>query len=164
MITEPQVEYRDEQNYVGIRTRAAIPELPTVIPQLHSQVYARLREQGVDPSGPPFIRYYVIDMVGELDIELGVPIDSALPGEGRVQAGVLPAGRYATLIYTGDYPGLVGATAALLQWADDNGIVWQTSASGADVEWGARVEFYLTDPAEESDPAKWETELAFLVA
>jgi hypothetical protein len=43
----------------------------------------------------------------------------------------------------------------------ENGIVWQTSEEGK--AWGARIEAYLTDPAEEPDPQKWQTELAFLI-
>jgi hypothetical protein len=42
--------------------------------------------------------------------------------------------------------------------------VWQTPGAGKEEVWGGRVEFYITDPGEEPDPAKWETELAFLVA
>ncbi|MFN8560775.1 MAG: GyrI-like domain-containing protein [Anaerolineae bacterium] len=36
-----------------------------------------------------------------MDLEYGIPVDSALPGEGRVKAAVLPAGRYVSLIYSG---------------------------------------------------------------
>jgi effector-binding domain-containing protein len=162
--TEPKLEQRDEQHYVGIRTKAALPELPTVIPQLHSEAYAWLDKQGIAPAGPPFIRYYIIDMERQLDIELGWPTASALSGDGRIQAGVLPAGRYATLIYIGPYDNLVAVTAGLLAWAEANGVAWQTSTAGNDEVWGARVEFYLKDPGNESDPQKFETELAFLTA
>ena len=30
--------------------------------------------------------------------------------------------------------------------------------------WGARLEFYLTDPREEPDMSKWQTQLAFRLA
>jgi hypothetical protein len=37
--------------------------------------------------------------------------------------------------------------------------------AGCGVErWGSRLEFYLTDPAEEPDMSKWETQLAFRLA
>jgi hypothetical protein len=29
--------------------------------------------------------------------------------------------------------------------------------------WRGRAEHYLTDPSQEPDPAKWETEVAYLV-
>src|SRR5215472_16933119 len=40
--------------------------------------------------GPPLIRYLVIDMAGELQIELGVPVAAPVTASGRVQPGVLP--------------------------------------------------------------------------
>jgi effector-binding domain-containing protein len=156
--TEPKIEQRTEQHYVGIRTSAAIPELPTVIPQLHSEAHAWLATQGVAPAGPPFIRYYTTDMATSLDIELGWPTVRALSGDSRIQAGVLPAGRYAVLLATGPYDQLVSVTAGLLAWAEEHGVVWQMDGE----EWGARVEWYLTDPGNEPNPAQWETELAFL--
>jgi hypothetical protein len=39
---------------------------------------------------------------------------------------------------------------------------WQSGTTGEG--WKARVEFYLTDPDDEPDLEKWETELAFKVA
>jgi effector-binding domain-containing protein len=158
--TEPKLEQRDEQPYIGIRTKAAIPELPTVIPQLHEEAHAWLGAQGMAPSGPPFIRYYTTDMATKLDIELGWPTERALASDGRIHAGVLPAGRYAVLLYTGPYENLVSVTAGLLEWAEAHNVAWKMDGE----EWGSRLEWYLTDPGEEPDSAKWETELAFLTA
>ncbi len=79
MLTEPKVEDRTEQPYMAIRTQAAMHELGTVIPHLLGDVFAWLGQQGVAPAGAPFIRYLVIDMEARLDIELGVPVASALP-------------------------------------------------------------------------------------
>jgi len=70
--------------------------------------------QGITPAGPPLIRYLVIDMAGELQIELGVPVTAPVTASGRVQPGVLPEGRYAVLRHTGPYDGLVASNAALL--------------------------------------------------
>ncbi|MBZ0298891.1 MAG: GyrI-like domain-containing protein [Anaerolineae bacterium] len=162
MITTPRLEQRAEQHYMGIRTRAAMSQLSTVIPQSIGEVFAWLGQRGVEPAGPPLVRYYVIDMEAELDIEMGVRVVHAVSGDGRVQPGVIPAGRYATLIHTGPYDGLMAATANLLTWAQANDITWQISKAGQDEVWGARIEFYPTDPQAEPDPQKWETELAFL--
>src|SRR5690242_394821 len=101
MMTEPKVEDRPAQPYMGVRTLATMDELPTAIPQGLDTVFAWLGQQGVAPAGPPFIRYHVIDMERQLDIELGVPVAPGVDGDERVAAGVLPAGRYASLVYTG---------------------------------------------------------------
>src|SRR5215213_9996629 len=123
MIGEPRLEERAEQSYVGIRASATMRELPAVIPQTHGELYAWCGERGVKPAAAPFIRYHVIDMEGMLDIELSVPTASAVPGDGRVTAGVLPSGRYATLVYTDVTKGFP-ANRALLEWGAAQGLMW----------------------------------------
>jgi effector-binding domain-containing protein len=85
-------------------------------------------------------------------------------GEGRVRAGVLPGGRYAVLRHTGPYDGLIASNAALLGWADEQGIALDSWDTAEGTAWRARAEHYLTNPAEEPDPAKWEVDVAFLTA
>ena len=162
-ITEPKLEDRNEQRYVGIRTLAAIPELPTVIPQLLGEVFAWLGKQGIAPAGAPFIRYHVINMESKMDIEMGVPVASAVPGDDRVSGGVLPAGRYATLIYTGVMNGLEG-NKALIDWARANGIAWDRWDDENGDAFRSRYESFLTNPEDEPDQAKWETEVAIRLA
>ena len=119
--------------------------------------------QGITPAGPPLIRYLVIDMAGELQIELGVPVTAPATASGRVQPGVLPEGRYAVLRHTGPYDDLVASNAALLQWAQEKGIEFDTWDTPGGSAWRGRAEHYLTDPSQEPDPAKFETDVAFLI-
>ena len=163
MTTEPRLEQRQEQPYAAIRVQAPIPFGPILGP-LWGEVSAWLAGRGLAPAGAPFIRYLTTDMARKLDLEIGFPIAAAVAGNDRIFTGVFPAGRYAVLLYTGPYDGLVDATAGLLAWGERSRIVWQTRAAANVEEWVARVEWYLTDPAGEPDPAKWQTELTFLVA
>lgn len=107
---------------MGIRTKATMQDLGTVIPQLHGEVFAWLGQRAVEPAGAPFTRYHVINMESELDIEMGVPVATPAPGDGRIRPGVLPAGRYAALVYTGVENG-VAANGALLRWGAEEGLV-----------------------------------------
>lgn len=163
MIGKPKVEQRAEQPYMAIRTQATMQTLDTVIPQGIEEVFAWLGKQGVAPAGAPFIRYLVIDMEAQLEIEVGVPVANTLAGDGRILAGVLPAGRYASLIYTGIDNG-IQANWALLKWGAEQGLVWDTWAAQKGDGWGARFESFLTNPDEEPDRAKWETEVAIRLA
>jgi effector-binding domain-containing protein len=163
MITEPKLEDRSAQPYVALRTQATMQELDTVIPQRLGEGFAWLGKQGIAPAGAPFIRYLVIDMDALLDSELGVPVATALSGDGRISAGVLPAGRYASLVYTGIDRG-IEANAALLNWGAEKGLVWDSWAAENGDGFGARLESFLTDPNEEPDRAKWETEVAIRLA
>ncbi len=118
---------------------------------------SRLRE-------PPFFRYNVIDMERQLEMEAGVPVQAAIDGDDQVIAGVIPAGRYATVTYIGHPENLVTATGELLDWAAQRGLQWDMTVGDDGEHWGARLENYLTDPAEQPDMTKWETELAFRLA
>jgi DNA gyrase inhibitor GyrI len=83
---------------------------------------------------------------------------------GRVRSGVLPGGRYVVLRHVGPYDGLVASNAALQRWAQQQGVgldSWDTAEGTA---WRGRVEHYLTNPAAEPDPAKWETDVAYLAS
>ena len=102
-------------------------------------------------------------MAGKMDVEVGVPVKGALSGDERISAGVLPAGRYASLIYSGVKNGIEG-NKALLDWATEQGIVWDRWDDKNGDAFGSRVEFFLTGPDEDPDPANWETEVAIRLA
>ena len=131
MITEPKIEHRNAQPYLGIRAQVTMQELGRVLPPLWGEVYGRLASKDLKPTGAPLWRYRVIDMAAKLEIDVGVPVATPLTGDNRITADTLPAGRYATLIYTGPYEGLMQATADLLAWAQNKGIVWDKWAAGS---------------------------------
>lgn len=47
---------------------------------------------------------------------------------------------------------------------NDQGIALDSWDTAEGTAWRARAEHYLTNPAEEPDPARWETDVAFLTA
>lgn len=163
MMSEPKIDNREEQPYMGIRSQVPMTELPTVIPQSLGETFAWLRTEGIEPVGPPFIRYHVIDMDSKLDVELGVPVANAPAGNGRVAAGVLPSGRYASLVYTGIDNG-IAANGALLDWGAEKGLTWDQWDTDKGDAFGSRLESFITDPDDEPDPAKWDTEVAIRLA
>jgi hypothetical protein len=114
-----------------------------------------LSMRGIEPAGAPFLKYNIIDMGRQLEIEAGVPVAAVVGGEGPVFAGVLPAGRYATVTHVGHPAKLVDVTTALLNWAAEQGLAWDMSENAEGDRWGCRLEVYNTNPAEEPDPDKW---------
>jgi len=163
MFTQPRIEERKAQPYIGIRTQVPMQELSNTISPLLDEVFAWAEQQGIASVGAPFIRYHVINMEGLMDVEIGVPVATPVSGNGRVSQDVLPAGRYAALIYTGIENGIQG-NAALLDWGAKEGLVWDRWEAENGDGFGARVEFFLTDPADEPNPSKWETEVAIRLA
>jgi effector-binding domain-containing protein len=162
-MTEPKVEERAEQTYVGIRSQVPMSEFGNVIPQSLDEIFGWLKEQGIEPAGAPLMRYYVINMDSNMDIELGVPVATPVSGNGRIQATSLPAGRYAALTYTGDSNGIAG-NKALLEWVQEKGLTLDTYDSPDGDGFGGRVEFFLTDPDEEPNMDNWQTEVAMRLA
>jgi effector-binding domain-containing protein len=158
--TTPEITERGEQPYVAIRADVTMEQLPGLADRF-GEVFGWLAERGVAPAGPPFFRYNGIDMARLLNVEAGVPVPAAVEGDDRVIARVLPAGRYGTSIHVGPYDGLIGAVDNLLQWADARGLEWDKSSADDGEHWGCRLEIYLTDPSQQPDPTKWETQLAF---
>jgi effector-binding domain-containing protein len=166
MITEPKIEKRKKQNYVAIRMAVPIP-FGKYLGPAWSEVQAWLQNKGIDNSvsGPAIIRYLTTDMSKELDIDVGFLVDKPIKGDERIISDVLPAGSYATLIYTGSYKGkgVYKANVAMVEWAQENKVKWSIHKQKGVEWWNGRVEIYWSDPAIEKDPKKYKTELAFMV-
>jgi effector-binding domain-containing protein len=154
---DPTIEIRLDQPYVAIPVAVRMEELGSVVPPLTGQVFDWLAAHGIDSAGPPFWRYVVVDMEAELELETGVAVASHIEGDDQVRAGVLPAGRYATVLHTGHPATLESATRELLEWAAERDLEWDANGS----RWGCRLEEYLSDPAEVPDMDQWQTRLAF---
>jgi effector-binding domain-containing protein len=120
-MTAPQLVERTARPYVAIRSEVKPTELSQAIDRAFPRLFGWLAQKGLQPAGAPFVKYNVIDMERALQLELGVPIGAPVEAENDVQAGTLPAGRYAVAIYQGHYSGLRDANASLLQSAKNLG-------------------------------------------
>jgi effector-binding domain-containing protein len=163
MSAVPEIVTRTEQPYAAIRARVRWAELNGLGPRF-GEVFAWLGSRGLAPSGAPFFQYNVIDMTGELEVDVAVPVATAVAGDEHMVSGVLPAGRYVTLTHVGPPAELAGVTKSLLDWAAAQGLTWDMTPGEAGERWGGRAEIYLTDPSEEPDMSKWVTQLAFRLA
>jgi effector-binding domain-containing protein len=160
MADEPTLAQHGDQPYVaidGVVTTATIPEIADRLPE----VFAWLAGKGIEPAGPPFFKYDVIDMDRELRMQVGVPVTELVAGDGPIVFGMMPAGRFATLRHVGHPSELAGATRELLDWAEREGLMFDMWRASDGEHWACRLEFYLTDPREEPDMNAWETLLAF---
>jgi effector-binding domain-containing protein len=164
MLSDPKIVERKEQVYAAIAARVAMKDVASVADTLPGELFGWLAAREIAPAGVPFFRYNVIDMEHLLQLEWGVPISAAVSGDGRVLVGILPAGRYASLIHTGPFSGLMAATAALLKWVDESGLKLDMTRVPEGDRFACRLEIYLTDPRSEPDSKKWQTEIAMRLA
>lgn len=116
-----------------------------------------LAARGLKPTGAPFFNY--TRMADMLEMEVGWPTATVLEPEGDVITGMLPAGRYAMVRYTGPYAGLYDAHSQLHEWLKSQDLPVENF--GAETARSTLLEIYETDPAGEPDPAKWITDIAF---
>jgi effector-binding domain-containing protein len=165
--SEPRIEERDAQAYVGIR-RLVTNGVPAAVDQAFPALFAWLGERGVEPSGPPFIRTYEIDEHGEpLELDVAVPVREAVPVDGAVRADVLPEGRYVTLRHVGPYRSaterdLADARESLVGYAQERGLAFARESERGSIL-PCCVERFHVGPHETPDHSKWETEFAYLI-
>ncbi len=157
-----QIERRAAQPYAAIAARVPMDGLAGAVDQAFPDLFGWLASRDIPIAAAPFIRYLVVDMAAGLQVELAAPVSTQIEGSDHIRPGVLPAGQYVTLRHTGPYDGLVASNAALQQWAQQEGIKFDTWDTPEGTAWRARVEHYLTNPAAEPDPAKWEVDVAYL--
>ena len=165
-MTEPQIEQRPAQPYLGIAGRIT-DGVPAFVDKAFPELFRWLGEHGIDAERPAFIRFRELDPDGEpLEIEAAAPVEAEAQGDERVSAGTLPAGRYLTLLHRGPYrsesaPDLAAAREQLIGCAANTGS--STAEKPPTAPPSLRLERYLIGPVEEPDFTKWETEFAYLV-
>jgi hypothetical protein len=62
-----------------------------VVNRLFKEMNAWSRKHTLESKGAPFLRFFVIDVEGDMDIEVGIPVETPLKDDGWVTASVLPA-------------------------------------------------------------------------
>ena len=163
----PQISERAAQPYLAIRCDVTPETIARAIDRGFPELFGWLASNGVQPSGPPFIRYLEVDADGEpVVLELGAPVADALAGDERIRTGELPAGRYVTYLHVGPYRSetvtdISDARDALLAWALANDVTLDRRETDGGQAPGCYVEHYRTDARAEPDSSKWESELAY---
>lgn len=128
---------RSAQPVLSIRARAAVQNLPQVLGQAYDAIAQYLAQLGQQPAGAPFTAYYNMDMQ-DLDLEIGFPVASSLPGKDSIQAGEIPGGQGVSCLHVGPYDKVAAAYEAAERWMQAN----DHEATGV------AYEFYLNDPGQ----------------
>ncbi|HLQ10982.1 MAG TPA: MerR family transcriptional regulator [Ktedonobacteraceae bacterium] len=123
---------------------------------LHETLSAYLDRYGVQRSQPDMLllhsRHELHDEEMSIDVEVAIPLPTALPGNEQIRIRTLPGGLMACTIHTGDDLFLGRAYAALYLWMKDNGYRHA----------GPPRQLHL-ERAEDMDPGHYVTEVQFPV-
>jgi len=126
-MSEPQIEQRPAQPYLGIAGRIT-DGVPAFVDKAFPELFRWLGEHDIQPSGPPLIRFRELDKDGEpLQIEAAAPVDDEAQGDERVSPGTLPAGRYLTLLHRGPYRSESAPDLAAARTAAEEEVAFATS-------------------------------------
>ena len=156
-VTEPKIEYQPEKHYMGIRKLVPFEGMFGQIELMQKELNRWFKANGIEASEPPFLRYHCIDMKGMMDMEYCMPVKSSVKGADNITAGILPAGRYVSLIYTG--LGLQ-ANKTLVEYNRDHNLPIDKWDSAEGDNFAGRYEQYLTDRKVEPRKKKWDILLA----
>ena len=149
MSFQMQITQLTDQHAMTLRTRAPMSDLPTVIGEAYGKIAAFIAQNGLQTCSYPYVVYHNMDM-NDLDVEMGIPVEASLPGDGEVRAGVLHGGPAATCLYTGPYSGLAETYGAMDEWVE---------AEKFELA-GVAYEVYYNDPAVTS-PEDLQTLIAY---
>ncbi|HNR06713.1 MAG TPA: GyrI-like domain-containing protein [Saprospiraceae bacterium] len=143
-----------EKTFVTKRDTVRFDRLSGFFTQAYGEIYTAIQNAGIRPMAEPFAIYYAIDEVRmETDLAAAVPV----PEDFMIPAGfhpvTIPASKALYLSYYGGYENMTPAYAALEKHIAEHGYKKQ---------W--MLEQYFSDPEVEKDPAKWRTDIYFIVS
>lgn len=160
LIEPPHIELRPRAATLGIRVVTPFRGMLAVRDGLMREMRSWLDDHQVD-AGPMFMRFYVVDMAGDMDFEVGAIADAAPPPDSRIRRGELPAGRFATLTYI-DHS--LRANRHLIEWAQDSGLAFDRRPTPAGDAFACRYEAVLSDERKEKRKTRWRVQLNFKLA
>lgn len=161
MLTLPEIVDRPARPYVYVTFDVPMNDMQRPANEGFPQLFDYIGRHGLTPVGPAFYNYRRIDMANTLEVEAGVLVESAGPGEGAVKAGTLPAGRFVTLTWHGHPDKLMPVTALLVGWSKEMNQPFDVEEKADGDHFACRLELYESDPVEVPDMDDWETILEF---
>ena len=145
-----RIERLSSRPLAVVRRRAKQQELSKIVPEACGIVWGVVRSQQVPGAG----RHVAVYLDGQIDLEVGVELDTPFAGFGEVVGSATPSGLVASTTHFGPYGLLHEAHEAILQWCGEKGHTlagpsWEIYGHWRD-EWN-------------TDPSKIRTDIYYLL-
>jgi effector-binding domain-containing protein len=145
-----RLEQLESKPLAVVRRRARQQELSKVVPEACGTVWNVVRAQKIAGAG----RHVALYWDCEINLEVGVELETPFAGHGEVVGSATPAGTVATTTHFGPYNRLCDAHAAVREWCVDHGFTpaganWEIYGHWLD-EWN-------------KDPSKIRTDVYYLL-
>ena len=145
---EPVVVTTAPRKAAIVRIEVPAAVLGETIAAAMGEVVRAIALNSLFPTGSPFTHY--LSSGGEMVVaEVGFPVSGRLVASGRVTEGELPGGTIASAFHIGSYETIGDTYRRIESWILQRGNVPATGM------W----EVYLRGPGQETDPARWRTEI-----
>jgi effector-binding domain-containing protein len=142
------------QTVLLIRDSAGPKTYANVFGKGFMEIMGFMKANKIKESGHPFAIYLKYDTATMFSVmDMGIPVEKADKGKGRVRVETIPAGNAVVAYYFGPYEKTGPAYNALHQYIKESGLEMK----------GGPWEIYVTDPMTQKDPMKVETDIVFPV-
>ncbi len=142
-----------EKTFVTKRAKLSVDKLPGFFKEAYDAIYGAVKKYGELSNDPPCAIYYSVDEAAKItDLAAAVPVirlSKELEGFEKV---VIPKSKVLTITHYGPYENMMADYEALEKYRSEHGFKKEFM-----------IEEYYSDPAVEKDPAKWKTNIYFVV-
>lgn len=120
MTHQVRIERLDSRPLAVVRRRARSGELSRIVPEGCGIVWNVIRAQKVTGAG----RHVAVYLDAQINLEVGVELETPFAGHGEVIGSATPSGLVATTTHHGPYPRLHQAHEAIRKWCHDHALVF----------------------------------------
>ncbi len=107
LISNIEILEKPEQPIIFIRSKTSVQDLPKYIGENYAKLGAYLEKKGRYPADIPFVSFYSFEEMDDtdaaMDVIMGFPLASPLPGEEEIESGFTAAGKMLSCMYLGPY-------------------------------------------------------------
>jgi effector-binding domain-containing protein len=142
---EVRLEHLSSRPLAVVRRRGTSRELARIVPEACGAVWNVIRTQKITGAG----RHVALYLDAEINMEVGVELETPFAGSGEAIGSVTPAGAVATTVHFGPYSHLFEAHEAIRLWCEKGALTlagpsWEIYGHWSD-DWNEDPSLIRTD-------------------